>query len=118
LKPNVPPTKLDEQFFLGKIAEVCRQFGKVPTAMEFRIHRRTHPDFPNHKAIYRHFQSTANMPRRLAEWASADEANADIAAMLAGRVADPETETKRPAEGFVYLIRVGCQLQDWTWRPA
>jgi len=107
-KPNVAVPKHDEEFVLGKIAEVCRHFGRIPTAMEFRIHGRSHSDIPNHKAIYRRFQSTANMLRRLAEWASAEKSRADVAAMLADRVSDAEPEVKRPAEGFVYLIRWGA----------
>jgi hypothetical protein len=111
LKPNVAIAKHEEEFVLENVAKVCRHFGRIPTAMEFRIHGRSHPDIPNHKAIYRRFHSTANMLRRLAEWASADESRADVAAMLADRVSPSEPETKRPVEGHVYLIRWGAHYK-------
>jgi hypothetical protein len=109
-QPNVAPSKYDEEFLLGRIAEVCRHFGRIPAAMDFRIYGKSRPKFFSHKAIYRHFQSTDNMLRRLAQWARADESRADIAAMLAGRV-DSEPEAKRPAEGHVYLIRWGTNFK-------
>lgn len=110
-KPNAPIAKHEEEFVLGKIAEVCRHFGRLPTAMEFRIHGKSHPDVPNHKAIYRTFQSTANMIRRLGEWASADASRADVAAMLPGRAEASEVASKRPADGFVYLIQWGANYK-------
>jgi hypothetical protein len=85
LTPNLLKTKIDEQFLLVQIAEACRQLGKIPTAMDLRIYRRTHSDFPN-RAMLRHFQLTANMLRRLAEWTRENESYADVAAKLAGRL--------------------------------
>jgi hypothetical protein len=79
--------------------------------MDFRLYGKSHPNFFNHKAIYRHFQSTDSMLRRLAEWARADESRGDIAAMLADRVVEPEPESRRPAEGFVYLIQWGANYK-------
>ena len=107
LTPNVALAKYDEQFLLSKIAGVCRELGKIPTAMEFRIYGRSHPEFPNHKSIYRRFQSTVNMLRLLSEWAQANDSYADVAAMLAGRIADSEVESKPGVDGFVYLIQWG-----------
>jgi len=105
--PNLPPAKLDEDDFLRKIAEVCRHFGKPPTAMDFRIYGRTHPEIPNHKSIYRHFQSTENMFRRLAEWASKHDDYADVAAMLSNRLVNGDNRASRTVDGFVYLIKWG-----------
>src|SRR5438552_4093051 len=59
LQPNVATIGHDEQFVLGKIADSCRHYGKIPTAMEFRIYRKSHPDFPNDRAIARRFRTTA-----------------------------------------------------------
>ena len=69
------------------------------------------PDFPNHKAIYRHFQSTANMLRELAEWAKNRADYADVAKMLGKHAPETKLETKRPTEGFVYLIRWGVHYK-------
>ena len=110
LQPNAPFAKLDETFFLKELAGAFRTLGKVPTSMELRIYRRSHPTFP-FRAIVKHFRSTANMHRRLAEWAKANEENADVAAMLADRVAEAEPVGKRSTEGFVYLIRWGTNYK-------
>jgi hypothetical protein len=109
LEPNTKTVRFDEQFVLGKIAESCRHFGKMPTFMEFRIYRKTHPDFPNDRGIANRYRTMGNLRRALAAWASPDESRADITMMLAGRLTDfvPE-EKKRPAEGHVYLIRWGA----------
>jgi hypothetical protein len=111
LKPNVGPAKHDEEFLLGKFADMCRQLGKVPTKMEIRLHRKANPDFPSGESIYRHFQSSSNFHRRLAEWASTNESYADVAALLAVHVINSEPEAMRPAEGFVYLIRWGAHYK-------
>lgn len=68
--------------------------------MKLRIYRRSHSDFP-YRAIMRHFRSTANMQRRLSEWASANGSYADVAAMLVERVPALETESKPVTDGFV-----------------
>ena len=112
LTPNAKTVKFDEQTVLGKIAEACRHFGRVPTTMELRLYKKTRADFPNDRTISKHFHSTANMVRRLAEWATGDESRADIAAMLPGRLSTgAEPEPKRLAEGFVYLIRWGANYK-------
>jgi hypothetical protein len=111
LTPNVALERHDDAFLLGKIADLCREMGKVPTAMEYRIYNRSHPEFPNHKAIYRNFQSSENMFRRLAEWTAANEAYADVAAMLANKVSKPASEKKSSVDGFVYLIQWGANYK-------
>lgn len=94
--PNVALARYDESFLLGKIAGLCRELGKIPTAMEFRIYGRSHPGFPNHKSIYRRFQSTANMLRHLTEWTRENDLYGDVAAMLAGRAADSPEAASHP----------------------
>jgi hypothetical protein len=111
LQPNLKNVGFEEQFVLSKIAESCRYFGKLPTAMEFRLYRKSHPDFPNDRAIARRFRTTANMHRLLAEWASADKSRIDITRMLADRLAESEPSGKRRGEGFVYLIRWGAHYK-------
>src|ERR1035437_9127389 len=99
--PNERLVKLDENFLLTKLAEAYRALAKVPASMELRIYRRSHPDFP-YRAITRHFGSTANMQRRLSDWASADAAYADVAGMLAERIPTLEGDSKPATDGFVY----------------
>jgi hypothetical protein len=108
--PNEPLAKLDENFLLTKLAEAYMALGKVPANMELRIYRRSHSDFP-YRAITRHFGSTANMQRRLSEWASANAEYTDVAAMLTERVPALEGESKPAKDGFVYLIQWGVNYK-------
>jgi hypothetical protein len=108
--PNKPIAKIDESHLLEKLAEACRVFGKIPTYAELRLYRRDHPDFP-HRAITNRFGSNANMLGRLSEWASANGAYADVAALLAERVTTIEVDSKPRADGFVYLIQWGANYK-------
>lgn len=108
--PNERLAKLDENHLLVKLAEAYKALGKVPAYMELRIYRRSHLDFP-YRAIMRHFGSMANMQQKLSEWASANGAYADVAAMLADRVPALEAESKPAADGFVYLIQWGANYK-------
>jgi Meiotically Up-regulated Gene 113 (MUG113) protein len=111
LQPNTKTIAFDEQFVLGKIADACRHFGKIPTVMEFRIYRKTHPKFPNDRGISRRFGTRSEMLRQLAAWANADGSRTDVAAMLAGIVAESTPERSPPTEGYVYLIRWGAHYK-------
>lgn len=110
-QPNPINPKHDAEDLLRKFADACRHFGKVPSAMDIRLLGRTNADFPNDKAIYRHFQSMANMVQRLLEWAKARPDYADVAQILGEYAPEAEQDTKRPAEGFVYLIRWGTHYK-------
>jgi Meiotically up-regulated gene 113 len=110
--PNTKTIQFGEQYVLGRIAEACRHFGRIPTVMELRIYKKARADFPNDRAISRRFGSTANMHRELAKWAGTNETHADIAAMFVGRLFEgAEPAAKRLAEGFVYLIRWGANYK-------
>ena len=75
------------------------------------MHGRANPDFPGHKSIYRHFQSTANMLRELAAWTKDHHDFADVGAMLSDQAAEVPQDTKRSTDGFVYLIRWGAHYK-------
>lgn len=113
LAPNTRTVAHDEDFLFRKFADALRHFGRIPTVMELRMYGKKDPDFPNEKAALRPFGSKENMLTRLAEWATAQPAYNDVAAMLADRE-QPATETNGPAttvEGFVYLIRSGAHYK-------
>jgi hypothetical protein len=50
LEPNIKQGRIEEEFFLTKIAEACRHFGKFPTAMELRMFQKQDDNFPTSKA--------------------------------------------------------------------
>jgi hypothetical protein len=108
-EPNVRRGRHDEQFFMLKVAEACRHFGKFPTAMELRMYSKTVPGFPNVKSITRHFGSLANVPENLAAWARERDDCADIVAIVGERPARQNPDYKSSGkEGLVYLIRSGA----------
>jgi hypothetical protein len=104
--PNPKQGKLGEQFFLTKLAEACRNYGKFPTAMELRMYQKRDTEFPNVKSITRHFGSLVDAPGRLAEWAR-DNGEVDLITLLGfeGGSSRPASSIK---EGIVYLIRSGA----------
>ncbi|MSO70818.1 MAG: GIY-YIG nuclease family protein [Alphaproteobacteria bacterium] len=113
LEPNAKQGKLDEQFLLAKLAEACRHFRKFQTAMELRLYQKQDTEFPNVKTFRNHFGSLANIPGRLAAWATTNGNNEDLLSILGASPGDPNkipsTATK---EGLVYLIRSGghCKI--------
>jgi hypothetical protein len=107
-EPNLKQGKIEEEFFLTKLAEACRHFGKFPTAMELRMFQRKDTKFPNVKSITRHFGSLTNVPDHLARWVKENDGYFDLVKMLG----EPAEELqRRPAtslkEGLVYLIQSG-----------
>jgi hypothetical protein len=107
LQRNTKRVKFEEEFVLTKLAQACRHYGKMPTAMELRMYNKVDGSFPGQKTISQHFGTLSAAPSRLAEWARAKEQYLDIAAMLEP-VIGPQPEVKSPSkEGLVYLIRSG-----------
>jgi hypothetical protein len=111
LQPNAAPAKLDEQFVLEKIAAMCRQLGKIPTAMELRLYKKKHPDYLGYDTVHRVFHSMSNMRRQLAEWARQRDDYKDIAAMLAHVSSGAPAANDAVKEGLVYLIRSGAHYK-------
>jgi hypothetical protein len=113
LEPNAKQGRIEEEFFLMKIAEACRHFGKFPTAMELRMFQQQDHDFPNVKSITRHFGSLRNVPDQLARWVRARGNYPDLVAMLGepSRALDGVLAPFTIREGFVYLIRSGTHYK-------
>jgi hypothetical protein len=111
LPPNTKQGKFEEEFVLTKLAQACRHYGKMPTAMELRMYSKVDASFPGQKTISQHFGTLSAAPGRLAEWAKAKEDYRDIASMLE-TVVRPQPETNSPSkEGLVYLIRSGAHYK-------
>jgi hypothetical protein len=113
LEPNVKQVRIEEDFFLTKIAKACRHFGKFPTAMELRMYQKQDDNFPNVKSITRHFGSLTHIPDQLVKWAEVRSDYSDLAVIL-GRTSNASEEPP-PAlpvrEGLVYLIRSGAHYK-------
>lgn len=113
LEPNVKQGRIEEDFFLAKIAVACRHFGKFPTAMELRMFQKQDDNFPNVKSITRHFGSLTRIPNQLAKWAEVQGNYPDLAAILGDASSASEGPPSAGAvkEGLVYLIRSGAHYK-------
>jgi Meiotically up-regulated gene 113 len=109
--PNTRNEKLDEEFVLGKLADACRHYGRIPATMELRLYKKIDPEFPNEKTFLANFGGKKNLIRRLGEWAI-NNRGPDIVAMMPDHSIAPErTHTGRPKEGIVYLICSGAHFK-------
>lgn len=99
LTPNERAKKYDQDEFLTQLAKAFRSFGKVPSAMEMRMYRRSHPEFP-YSSIWRHYGSTATMHRQLAEWTKDKPDYSDVAALLGPHVPEVDKSRTRAKEGL------------------
>lgn len=113
LEPNVKQGRLEEDFFLTKIAEACRHYGKFPTAMEFRMFQKQDGNFPNVKSITRHFGSLTHIPNQLAKWAQTQGNYSDLAAILGdtSNASEEPPSASAAREGLVYLMRSGAHYK-------
>ena len=112
IEPNVKQERFDEQLLFKKLAEACRHYERLPTAMEIRMYGKIDPEFPTDRTIARRFRSKANMVNALSSWVSANKDYADVAAMLQDHLEPPSMEPTRGAvEGLVYLIKSGAHYK-------
>jgi hypothetical protein len=66
---NAKGSKIEQDRLMSKLAEACRRFGRIPTAMELRLYRKSDATFPGQKTVSSHFGTLSEAPRRLADWA-------------------------------------------------
>ena len=107
-KPNPKQARLDSDAILSKIADACRQYGRLPTHAELKLYRQNDPSLPSTAAITRHFGGQTDLISALAKRADDDPSYADIAAMLPASRPPPKEKPSKTIEGFVYLIQSGA----------
>jgi hypothetical protein len=107
-EPHLPPEarRIDDDVLLEHLATACRQFGRVPTVAEMRLHRRTNPDFPSTKTLDRRFGGFRLISPTMRAWASERPDYADVALMLAGGARRSALPARGP-DGSVYLLKSG-----------
>jgi hypothetical protein len=95
-----------KEFVVGKLADLCRRYGRQPTRPEIKMERRTDASFPSAGAVHRRFPTTAALTAGLWEIARKPD-HADLAALLPLEVESTTAERSAPAEGWVYLLKSG-----------
>jgi hypothetical protein len=112
-KPNERQVKLPSDYVLGKYAEACRHFGKVPTNIELRMYAKQTPDFLSHNTFGKHFGNKENLIEALRAWAQSTDNNEDLLALLpaprprTALVKKPSDSKSAVVEGLVYLLKSG-----------
>lgn len=94
------------------LADLTREFGRVPTIAELRMRRLSDPSQPAADAFRRRCGDKAVIHDRLLAFADAEPDLADVAKMLAGTAPRSQSRTTTTAPdplvtGVVYLLRMG-----------
>jgi hypothetical protein len=104
-EPNEWQGKSEANFIFEKFINASRHYRHLPTSMELRMYRRTHPNFPNEKTLHMYFGSKTELLSNLRTWVAGKPEYEDVVEMLGAEAEAPKTE--RQKEGLVYLIRSG-----------
>jgi hypothetical protein len=107
--PNEWQAKSDTNLIFQKFIEATRHYGKLPTASELKMYRRSHSDFPNAKTILTHFGSKEGLLSNLRAWVHDKPDLQDIARMFAPAIEDKTASVLK--EGLVYLIKSGAHFK-------
>ncbi len=110
--PNTYNQRTEQSVLLEKMIPAIRHFGKVPTAMENRIYKKTNPDVPNDKTIRNHFSTNSELIAALAVYVDGKSELEDIA-NLCKQLYVPQNDDTKPAlnEGHVYLFKSGSHYK-------
>jgi hypothetical protein len=71
------------------------------------MYRRTRADFPNEKTLHMYFGSKAKLLTNLRSWVADKPSYGDVMEMLGTEAGTDETNSTKPNDGLVYLIRSG-----------
>lgn len=106
--PTSAERRIADVVLLEHLAKACREFGRVPTVAELRLHRRSNPAFPDFKTIERRFGGFKQIGAHVREWAAQHDAYSDVADLLGGTVVlGKDLHASAKADGSVYLIQSG-----------
>lgn len=108
LRPNKKNERLSADVVLDRYAEVCRHYGKPPTAAELKLYARNHADFIGHNTFTNHFGNKENLIKALRD-RSVERGEFDLIKILpeaefVPSESNPDTQIH---EGWVYLLRSG-----------
>jgi hypothetical protein len=105
----------DDDDLLRILAELTREFGRLPTVAEMSIRKQTHPEMPGADQFRRRLGEKAVLRDRLLAWSDARPDFADVAAICVAlpgaasrpKVAPSEDHGAGVVIGVVYLVRMG-----------
>ena len=108
--PNKLNTSLNIDFMMGKIINLVRKMGKIPTLPEFRVEKNNDPDFPSKNTIQR-LGSGNKLAQKIMEYCKNREGYEDVIKLcdnLLGDIREEEdTENVSDSLGEIYLFKSG-----------
>jgi Meiotically up-regulated gene 113 len=107
--PNEWQGRSETEIIVRKFIEAARHYQRLPTAMELRMYRKAHRDFPNEKTIHSHFGSKDALLANIRTWLEDKTEFQDVTAMFGPEPSKPREAP--PKEGLVYLIKSGAHYK-------
>ena len=109
LKPNGLNQKFSDEELLSHYADLVRELGRVPAAIDLRIKAKQNDTFPSHNAFLRAFKGKPSLVRELSKFVRKKENYSDLVELLpldetTGSATDESNEL---SEGYVYLLKSG-----------
>lgn len=98
--------KLDSSELLERVVAIVRAIGKVPTASEISIMRRSDSSVPSPKTLQNHFDGQTGLAAALRTYCMEREGFEDVLAVLP-KGEPPARQRPQSAEGWVYLLKSG-----------
>lgn len=110
LTPNQMQGRADPDQLFQKLAEACRELGRMPTAAEFQLRRASDPTFPSYKTYESNFGAKDHIVWELRQWLTKmGDPSGLLGVLPSGRPKMASTTRVKsvPAEGYVYLLHSG-----------
>jgi len=115
--PNELNRPFDTELLLRKFAQYTRELGRLPTAGELRMKRRSDPDFPSWN-VFARFGTKAEMTRKLIEYCQSQQEFKDVIEQCEDYLSssspanDDEVASRdKVVIGYVYLLKHGSRRE-------
>lgn len=108
-------TALPDEAVLDALVAFIRELGHYPVSAEFRMRRRTHPTFPDHK-VFRRFGNKPDVAARVIAHVANNPDMSDVTAICQPIAAEPsraapQSDDDVPVAGQVYLMKSGTHYK-------
>ena len=109
LQPNVPLEAFTDEYLIEQLIALARKLGHYPVWREWRVEKRSNPEFPGEQAIRKRLGTTAEAAQRVFDYCREHDGYDDVLPIVEPAIKIGATITGRtaPARGYVYLIKSG-----------
>lgn len=110
--PNKMTSGLDRTYLIGKLVELIRQLGRLPSEYDMKLWRRKNPQYPGHKTFANRLGAKAELVQKVYAYCRERAAFSDVvplceAYISSSAVTVDTTSTGASADGYVYLLKAG-----------